>query len=105
MNSKRKGNRGELELLHILESNGITAQRNDQMYVGGSDNPDIIAYIGELPFHVEVKRVERLNLGAAMDQAIRDAGEGKTPCVVHRTNRRPWLVTLRLDDITSILKR
>ncbi len=34
MNSKRKGNAGELELLHLLEGYGLTVRRNDQRYTG-----------------------------------------------------------------------
>ena len=42
-------------------------------------------------------RVERLNVPAAMQQAERDA-DGRIPAVVHRRNRAPWLITMRLED-------
>ena len=45
MNSKRKGNGGERELLSILQAVGV-AVRNDQRYTGGVDNPDIGAAQG-----------------------------------------------------------
>ncbi len=48
-------------------------------------------------FHFEVKRVERLNVPAAMQQAERDA-DGRIPAVVHRRNRAPWLITMHLED-------
>ena len=95
MNSKKKGNAGERELCAILAEAGA-AQRNDQRYIGGKDNPDIDAE-GLEGFHFEVKRVEKLNVPEAMKQAIRDAS-GRVPVVVHRRNREPWLVTMRLDD-------
>ena len=41
MNSKRKGNQAERELLRLLQSYGLDAHRNDQTYIGGIDNPDI----------------------------------------------------------------
>lgn len=103
MNSKRKGNRAELELLHLLQANGIDAHRNDQRYVGGVDNPDIAARIGPVSVHVEVKRVERLSLAAALRQAKRDANGHALPVVAHRSNRQPWLVTVELADLLEVL--
>lgn len=98
MNSKRKGNAGERELLTILTLHGIRCHRNDQRYIGGKNNPDISATIRDKPIHIEVKRVERLNLYAAMNQAVRDSDGNAFPVVVHRTNRNEWLVTFRLND-------
>lgn len=96
MNSKRKGNDGERELCRFLTDSGFPAHRNDQMYVGGAGNPDVEAE-GLEAYHLEVKRVERLNVSEAMRQAERDAS-GKIPAVVHRRNREPWLITLHLQD-------
>lgn len=89
MNSKRKGNQAERELLHLLQAYGIEAARNDQRYTGGVDNPDIAAKIGPVALHVEVKRQERLALPAALRQAKRDANGHALPIVVHRSNRQP----------------
>ena len=35
MNSKRKGNGAELELLHLLHDRGYPVYRNDQRYIPG----------------------------------------------------------------------
>lgn len=100
MNSKRKGSGGERELLEILRGNGFPdAHRNDQRYVSGFHNPDISAELKGKPLHIEVKRVERLNLSEAMKQAVRDADGAAIPIVAHRRNREPWMITLRLDDL------
>lgn len=104
MNSKRKGSGGERELLKILQENGFPdAVRNDQMYVGGFHNPDISASFSGLPIHVEVKRVEKLNLIEAIGQAVADADQKAFPVVVHRKNRGPWLVSFRLIDLLGVL--
>lgn len=103
MNSKRKGNRAERELLQILQTYGIDAHRNDQRYIGGVDNPDISAKIGPVSVHVECKRVERLALAAALRQANRDANGHALPVVVHRRSREPWLGTLELEDLLQII--
>lgn len=102
MNAKRKGSAGERELLHLLEAHGIPAHRNLQQFVGGVDNPDIAATVCGLPVHLEVKRQERLRLSAAVAQAVHDANNHALPVVVHRSNRQPWLLTARLEDILQI---
>lgn len=103
MNGKRKGSGGERELCAYLTGEGFPARRNNQMFVGGGGNPDISAR-GLSEYHIEVKRVERLNIGAAMAQAERDAA-GKIPTVIHRQNRRPWRITLNLSDFLQVVKR
>ena len=97
MNVKRKGSDGERELVFLLRAAGINAHRNDQMYVGGKNNPDVYAEINGQPLHIEVKRVERLNILEAMQQAERDAANGSLPVVVHRKNRSQWLITMSLQ--------
>lgn len=62
VNSKRKGNAGELELLHLLEAHGLTARRNDQRYTGGMDNPDLSCTVDGISIHIECKRTEKLSL-------------------------------------------
>ena len=102
MNSKRKGNAGELEALRLLEKLGVPCHRNEQGiyagFIGGKGNPDISATLGGLNYHVEVKRTERFSLYAAMDQAQRDATPDTIPAVFYRANRRPWVVIMTLDD-------
>lgn len=96
MNSKAKGSAGERELCMWLTAHSYPARRNEQRYIGGKGNADVVAE-GLERFHFEVKRVERLNVPAAMQQAERDA-DGRIPAVVHRRNRAPWLITMHLED-------
>ncbi|NLD59003.1 MAG: hypothetical protein GX647_05055 [Clostridiales bacterium] len=98
MNSKRKGNRGELELLHLLEARGLSAVRNDQTFIGGKGNPDI----GLPGLHLEVKRCEALRLSDALNQAKADAEPGLLPVVMHRRNRGEWTAILCLDDFLAL---
>lgn len=102
MNSKRKGNAAERELLSLLESFGIDARRNNQQYVGGIDNPDIAARVGGTSVHIEVKRTERFRLYDALSQAQRDANGHAMPVVAHRANRHPWVVVMALEDFLTI---
>ncbi|MDD6200230.1 MAG: hypothetical protein PUB93_03060, partial [Firmicutes bacterium] len=59
--------------------------------------PDLSGLPG---IHIEVKRVEKLNVGEAMEQSIRDSERMRDgmPALFHRRNRKPWLVTMRLVD-------
>ena len=103
MNSKRKGNQAERELLRILQEYGVDAHRNDQRYIGGVDNPDISVRMGPVSVHVECKRVERLQLAAALRQAHRDANGHALPVVVHRRSREPWIVSMEITDLLEVL--
>ena len=100
--SQRKGRSGELELVRILNGYGIDAQPGKPVSYGAT--PDVVNVPG---VHPEVKRVERLNIHEAMNQAVRDSqkfGDG-IPTVFHRRNRTDWLVTMTLTDWIRIYKR
>lgn len=105
MNSKRKGNGGELELLHLLHDRGYPVYRNDQRFVGGVDRPDICLRMNGQEFHCEVKRTEKLRLYDALSQAIRDSNGKRAPLVLHRRNRGEWLAIMRLDDFLNLSEK
>lgn len=100
VNSRRKGAVGEREIAKYLRDHGFTEARRGQQFKGGADSPDVVGLTG---FHIEVKRAERLDLNAAMEQSIRDCGENETPIVVHRRNNDYWKVTMRLDDFMEVI--
>lgn len=93
--SQRKGAEGERELAALLRDCGFSVQRGGSLSFGAV--PDLVGLPG---VHMEVKRVERLNLYQAMAQAVRDSErfQDGVPTVFHRRNRESWLVTMRLDD-------
>lgn len=100
INSRRKGATGERELARLLQGYGFDARRGQQYSGLGGD--DVVGLPG---VHIECKRTERLNLDAAMDQAIRDAKPDETPAVFHRKNRKEWLVTMRVADWIEMYRR
>ena len=93
--SQRKGADGERELVAILRERGYDVERGGSLTYG--EIPDLTGLPG---VHIEVKRVERLNVGEAMSQAIRDSERfhDGAPALFHRRSRAPWLVTMRLED-------
>lgn len=102
VNSKQKGKRGELELVHKLEQYGFDTRRSVQ-YNGKAEDgqADLLGLPG---IHIESKRVEKLNLYDAMAQAIHDAKDGELPTVFHRKNHCEWLVSMRLSDWIKLYK-
>ena len=98
--SRDKGKRGEREVASLFREYGFDARRGVQ-YHGGLDSPDVVGVPG---LHIEVKRVERLALYDALDQARRDAGPGELPVVVHRRNDCRWVVVLSFEDFMTIYR-
>ena len=98
--SQQKGADGERELARLLREHGYDIKRGGSLSFG--EVPDLVGIPG---IHIEVKRVERLNVPEAMKQAIRDSErfhDGK-PTLFHRKSRSPWLVTMRLEDWLTLV--
>ena len=100
--SQRKGAEGERELAGILQAHGYAVERGGSLSFG--EVPDLVGLPG---IHIEVKRTERLNLRAAIEQAERDAAffHDGLPAVFHRQNRKPWLVTMKLEDWLELYRQ
>ena len=109
MNARRKGKRGELEFAEFLRAHGFDARRSQQ-FSGGADSPDVVSQVLSW-VHIEVKRVQHLNLAEACAQAQRDCGRGapagqKKPWIVaHRRNREPWFITMDSDALYQLLRK
>lgn len=71
----------------------ITAEEGNNII--GLEGEDVVGldYI-----HIECKRVEKLNLEEALEQAKRDSKKGQLPAVFHRKNNKKWKVTMELED-------
>lgn len=95
VNSRSKGQRGEREHAQWLRENlGVEAYRGRQ-YHGRPEAPDVVGIPGT---HPEVKRVERLNVQKALEQATEDSGEDQVPYVAFRRNDEPWKIACWADD-------
>ena len=100
--SQKKGRAAEMELCRILNDNGIPAVPGTAMCYGSE--PDISGVKG---FHCEVKRRERVEIGAWMKQATEDAKKFNDgwPCVFFRRNREDWRVVLPLSAWLELYER
>lgn len=100
MNSRTKGKRGELEAAHVLKKHGYDTRRGQQ-FAGINGDADVVG----LPYiHLEIKRVEKLNIDDALQQSIRDARDAEIPVVMHRRNRTEWKVTMLFEDWINLYK-
>lgn len=96
VNSRAKGAAGEREFARVCRSEGYDVRRTQQYCGNTGDASDCVGLPG---IHIEVKRVERLQLDSAMEQAIRDSQKsGSIPIVAHRCNGRPWKITMLAPD-------
>ena len=92
--ARNKGAGAERELARLIRDNyGYEVHRGQVFY----KESDIVGLDG---IHMEVKRVEKLNVSKAMTQAIEEAEKRQdgVPTVFHRRKNEGWLVTMKLED-------
>lgn len=101
INSRQKGKVGEREFADELKEHGFDARRGQQYSGLGGDD---VVVAGRPDWHLEIKRVQRLNVPQAMAQALADAGE-RTAILAHRQNRSPWLITMTLPAWLALVAK
>lgn len=92
--SRAKGARRERELRNKLRELGFEEVTRGFVWNHTSD------LIGLEGIHVECKGQEKLNIRAALSQAEEEAKKRNDgmPTVFSKTSRKPWIVTMNLDD-------
>lgn len=96
--SRRRGGRGEREVCAILKAFGwVKARRNLIHPQFGRDILD-----GPEGTAVSVKLTERLELRKAYAEVAAYSGTD-VPIVVHRCNGQPWLATLEMEELLTLL--
>lgn len=101
VNSREKGAGGEREFAKMCREHGFDGARRGQQF-SGIEGEDVVGLPG---VHVEVKRVQALNIDKAMAQSIKDAGEEQIPIVAHRKDRKKWLITMPAEKWFELYKR
>ena len=98
--SQKKGADGEREVAALLTALfGVEVRRGASPYLPGWQAPDVFGLAG---VHIECKRVQRLDLCAALRQARRDS-DGKVGLVLHRRNRELWVASVLLADLPGLV--
>ena len=99
--SRQKGKRGEREAAAELAVVFACEARRGVQFQGGPDSPDVV--LEGVNVHVEAKRVEALNLYAAIDQAREDAGD-KVPIVWHRRNGKTSVCIVETQNLLRLAR-
>lgn len=102
INSKQKGKNGEREFANLCKKYGFDNARRSQQYAGINNDADVV---GLPDLHIEVKRVERLNIYDAIEQAQRDKKDDELGIVAHRKNNKDWLITMTFEEWMEMYKR
>ena len=99
--SRRKGAHFERWLVHRFRAAFPAADiKRGLQSRGGAEVPDV-----DVPgYHIEAKHHRRVNVRAALAQAIADAAPGRVPVAVCKDNRAEPVVVLRLDDFLALVR-
>jgi len=100
--SRNKGKRGEREAAKELNRLFGLEARRAQQYCGEAGDADLLGVDG---IHVEVKRVERFHMHAALEQADNDRKAGEAPVVLTRQNLKEWVFCCYLDDLPKVMEK
>lgn len=95
--SREKGKRGERYVVNQFKEYGYNNAHRTAQYKGNTGQAGDIEGVDYI--HAEVKFVERLDLYAAVGQAIRDSRTTKKiPTIFHKKSNMDLLVTMRFKD-------
>ena len=100
VNSRDKGARGEREFAGLCRDQGYGEVRRGQQF-SGLEGEDCVGLPG---IHIEIKRVQSLNIEKAMSQSRRDSKEDQIPIVAHRKNDCKWLITMDAEQWFEIYR-
>jgi len=97
--SQRKGKRWELAVVHrIQRATGLPGIKRGFQCRDGAEAPDVDGVPG---FWIEVKAHRRVNLRAALAQAIAAAPADRTPVAICKDDRQEPVAVMLFDDFTS----
>lgn len=103
---KAKGRRLQQKVVELILNHYPQLQKDDvQSRSMGASGEDIILspFARSLvPFSIECKNQEKLNVVSAFNQAKTNS-EGHIPLLVHSKNRGDTLATLRLEDLLRLV--
>lgn len=100
--SREKGARGEREVASVFRDAGlpdvVRTPNSGGLHIPG----DLVGVDG---LHVEVKRAERLDIPAWLQQARADCPEGSTPVLAFRRSREEWQAVVPLGWLAELISQ
>ncbi len=103
VNSKAKGNRGELAARDKVREHWHAPECVRAAQVSGKFSADLLYALPEA--HVEVKNLKRMAVFGHYHQAQGDAKAGEVPVLLLKADGEPWLVAFRIEDTTEFIAR
>jgi len=104
INSRKKGQRGELSAIRFWGDEGWQGGKRGFQARGGIEQPDIIIPVLSDFLHMEIKHCEKLHPYKWMEQATRDSKALKVPMVMMKSNNRPWMSLFWTVDVAGMLR-
>ena len=100
INSQKKGANYERKIANAFGK--IYGKLRRTPLSGGMEwKGDIQAIENDMPFSIECKKQEKLNIWKALKQAEEDAPDDKIPIVVFARNRTKDYVVIEMDEFLS----
>jgi Holliday junction resolvase len=99
--SRRKGTRGELEIVQFWKGYGFEAWRTPNSGAFSHSRGDVNGVPG---LHQEVKFQETVRIKEWIAQANADCASHDVPIVIWRTSHMPWQVNLPLEEFGPLWK-
>lgn len=108
--AKAKGRRFQQQVRELLLETFKEELHPDDLKVSimGESGTDVKlspAARQKIPYSIECKNVEKLNIWAALQQAEDNTTEGTTPLLVFSRNRSKNYVAFNLDHFLKLLKK
>lgn len=103
--AKNKGRQGQNEVRDLLIKTLGLNPDNIKTAIMGEQGADLKLFGDEkqlFPFDIEVKRLEAINIYAALEQA--DHHGDQEPIVFHRKNRTEWQITMNAEAFLNIYR-
>ena len=96
--SKNKGNRFELEIVHLLEALGYEAvsSRSESKRLDDA-GVDIVT---DAPYNIQCKHVERMSV--SVHELLANMPADKLRVVMHKRNHKGTVVSLHLEDFRDL---
>ena len=105
---KAKGRKLQQQIREqLLEAFTGLEQGDVKCAVGGETGVDIHlspAAKKVIPFSIEAKCQEKLNIWSALEQAEENTSEGTVPVVIFKRNRSETYATIKFDEFIKIIK-
>jgi hypothetical protein len=103
--SRRKGNKAEVDVAHVLTEHGYSAVTSRNARGGAQMGADIVS---DFPAVIEVKNHAKLDLSGWWQQAVAQA-DGAPAVIIHkrvgRSDPHEWWATMDFQTLIALMRK